>query len=115
MPTLAKRFQVKVVKDRKVMTTQYLPNPERKKDERATPFITKQVETVIPEGFMVFFPMGHSVFFETREQMVRAGVVESENFTIDLDTGEVHQEVKHIDLEKRSASRTMFSDASLGV
>lgn len=115
MAKLARKFQVRVVRDRKVTRDIYERNPERKKDERATPFIVKQVEVTIPESFMVFFPAGHSVWFETREAMVRAGVVENENFVIDLDTGEVAEQQPMLDLEALVARNTRNSAQQVGV
>ena len=93
----------------------YAPNPERKETPQAAPFVMTQKEEVVPESYMVFFPAGHSVWFETREAMMRAGIVESENFIIDLETGEVEEQQPMLDLEALVARNTRNSATQVGV
>lgn len=78
---MAKRFEIEVIKNRKVTETIYVKNPDRATD--GVNFLVEQKERVIPESYMVYFPSKHAVWFETKEQMVKAGIVESENFEID--------------------------------
>lgn len=81
----APRFQVEVLRDRTVTVTTHTKNPNKEKDN--TNFIITMVERIIPISFMVYFPGGHSVWYETKADMAQAGIIESENHEIDLETG----------------------------
>ncbi len=81
----SKRFQIEVITDRKIVDTIYTRNPDRK--ETNVPFVVEQVETIIPESYLVYFPSGHSLWFRSKEQMHAAGIASNANFEIDLATG----------------------------
>lgn len=78
---MPKKFEIEVIKNRKVTETIYKKNPDRAVD--GVNFLVEKVERVIPESYMVYFPGKHAVWFETKAQMVKAGIVEDENFEID--------------------------------
>ena len=112
MSKVRKRFQVRVMKDREVTETRYARNPE--KTETGIPFLVTHEKVVYPVSYMVFFPSGHSVWFASKEAMEHAGLVETANFEIDMETGEPVEPVKQYDLEKvveaktrRSSTRSM--------
>lgn len=85
MANTAKRFEVEVVRDRKVTRTVYSRDPN--KATTGNNFIKEEIEEVIPESYMVYFAGGHSTMFDSKEAMAAAGIVESANFEVDLDTG----------------------------
>lgn len=104
MARVAPRFQVKTVKNRKITETVLTKNPDFKED--GIHFLRETKERVIPESFMVFFPGGHSTWFETREAMVRAGIIDNDNYDIDLDTGLPMEKSRVVDLENVVNSKT---------
>jgi hypothetical protein len=115
----SKRFQIEVLHDRQVLETKYLRNKDKEvheiEDEDgnmiANPnfgknFIeVKEAETV-PESYMVYFPAGHSVWFRTKADMARAGIVEHANFEIDLDTGLPVEVDRMLDLKQHVMKNT---------
>ncbi len=113
MAKVRKRFQVRVMKDRRIVETIYARNPE--KAETGIPFITTEAERVIPVSYMVFFPNGHSTWFETKEAMYRAGLTETANFEVDMDTGEAVEAAPQYDLEKVVEAKTRRSSNRIGV
>ena len=49
--------------------------------------VTREVERVIPESYMVYFPGGHSIWVEGKAQLAELGLLPSDNTEIDTDTG----------------------------
>ncbi len=74
-----KRFEIEVVKNRKLTETVY------KKVNGA--LVGETISRTVPTSYMVYSPNGVSVWFETKEAMAAAGITESSNFTIDTETG----------------------------
>lgn len=91
------RFKVKLVHNREVTETIFSKNPDFKND--GVHFIRKTEKRVIPESYLVFFPGGHSTWFETKEAMEAAGIIDRENYDIDLDTGLPMEKERVVDLE----------------
>ena len=84
------RFQIEVLHNRTITETVYKRNPNPTDTESkhyGFSTIGQEVERVVPESYMVYFPSGHSVWFASKAAMAQAGIVPSENFEIDLDTG----------------------------
>jgi hypothetical protein len=84
------RFQIEVIKDREVIETVKTRNLDKANPESehfGQNFIEEVRTTVHPVSYMIYFPGGHSVWFATKAAMASAGIVENENFEIDLDTG----------------------------
>lgn len=100
MAKKALRFQIEVLHDREVTEIVRRRNPTRGKEtiinedgeevenlDHRKNFIEEEQTRVIPTSYMVYFPNGHSTWFETKAAMAQAGIVESENFEVDLETG----------------------------
>jgi len=104
MARSAPRFQVKIVKNRKITETILTKNPEFDKD--GVHFLRETRDRVIPESYLVFFPAGHSVWFETRAALEAAGVNDNAQFEIDLDTGLPMEKERVVDLEALVARKT---------
>lgn len=86
----APRFQIEVIHDRKIVETVRRRNKEKQDPESehfGQNFIIEEIERIVPESYMVYFPGQHSVWFETKAAMAQAGIVDNENFEVDLDTG----------------------------
>ncbi|CAB4150615.1 hypothetical protein UFOVP568_49 [uncultured Caudovirales phage] len=76
---ITKKFEVEVIKNRKLTEKVY-----SKVDGR----LEAKTETrIVPVSYMVYSPNGTSVWFESKEAMAAAGITDSANFTIDTDTG----------------------------
>lgn len=79
-----RKFQIEVIRNRRVTETvssyEELPSGGRGLVQRST-------ERVVPEGYMVYFPAGHSLFIESKEQLSRLGLLESDNQEIDEEMG----------------------------
>jgi hypothetical protein len=115
----AKRFQIEVLHDREVLHTVYKRNKDKDvteiEDEDgemiANPnfgksFIEVKEPEIVSESYMVYFPHGHSVWFRTKGDMARAGIVESENFEIDLNTGLPIEIERMLDLKQHVIKNT---------
>lgn len=76
---ITKKFEIEVVKNRKLTETVY-----KKVDGR---LVSETVTRTVPASYMVYSPNGVSVWFETKEAMAAAGITETANFTIDTETG----------------------------
>jgi hypothetical protein len=98
-PRISKRFQIEVIEDRVLSET--IMRIEVDAETKHRRFIREQVERVVPVSYMVYFPGGHSIWCETKNDLARLGLVESENFEIDLDTGLPVQPPKQVDLKAR--------------
>lgn len=101
---VSKKFQIEVVKDRSVTSKVYTINRDTK--SKHSLLVPKEVTRVIPESFMVYFPGGHSVWFESRDKMAAAGILEHANEEIDLDTGEPIRAPDTVDLKSLVSKRT---------
>lgn len=110
---IAKRFQIKVLKDYKVTRIKMRRNPNKADD--GIPFLTETEEVTLPESYMVFFPNGHSVFFENKTLMAQAGLTEDANFEVDMETGEAVVPPKANDLEALVARKTRNTRQHVGV
>jgi hypothetical protein len=106
---LSKKFQIEVVKDRTLTATVYAPV----KDQSGKHLGMKSEKTsrLVPESFMVYFPGGHSVWFETRAKMAAAGILENANDEIDLETGEPTKAPDYVDLKSLVNKRTQAPNA----
>lgn len=102
---VSKKFQIETVKDRSVTSRVYTISEAGAKGKH-TSLVAKEVTRVIPESFMVYFPGGHSVWFESREKMAAAGILEHANEEIDLDTGEPIRAPDTVDLKSLVGKRT---------
>lgn len=101
---VSKKFQIEVLKDRKVTSKVYtIGAPTKGKHTSLTP---KEVTRTVPESFMVYFPGGHSVWFESREKMAAAGILEHANEEIDTETGEPVRAPDTVDLKALVGKRT---------
>ena len=101
---LSKKFQIEVVKDRELTSTVY--TTVKGKDGKHLGMKSEQVKRLVPESFMVYFPGGHSVWFETRDKMAAAGILEHANEEIDLETGEPVKAPDYVDLKSLVGKRT---------
>jgi hypothetical protein len=79
-----RKFQIDVIRNRKV-TERVSAYEELPSGGRG--LVTKELERVIPEGYMVYFPAGHSIFVDSKEQLTRLGLLESNNQEIDEEMG----------------------------
>ena len=43
---------------------------------------------IVPIGYMVYFPAGHSIFVETQEELIRLGFMKGPPI-VDMETGEI--------------------------
>lgn len=101
---VSKKFQIEVMKDRKVTSKVYtIGTPTKGKHTSLT---QQEVTRTVPESFMVYFPGGHSVWFETREKMAAAGILEHANEEIDTETGEPIRAPDTVDLKALVGKRT---------
>lgn len=107
---VSKKFQIEVVKDRAVTSRIYTVGEAGAKGKH-TSLVGKEVTRIIPESFYVYFPGGHSVWFETREKMAAAGILEHANIEIDLETGETIQPPDHVDLKSLVSRKTQQSNS----
>ena len=76
---ITKKFEIEVVKNRKLTETVY-----NKVDGR---LVAETKQRTVPVSYMVYSPNGVSVWFESKEAMAAAGITETANFTIDTETG----------------------------
>lgn len=115
----SRRFQIEVLHDREVHQTRFVRNRDKDVEEIededgnmiANPnFGKKLIEVkeaeIVPESYMVYFPAGHSVWFRTKGDMARAGIVEHENFEIDLTTGLPIEIERMLDLKQHVIKNT---------
>lgn len=105
---VSKKFQIEVVKNREVTSTVYKTNPNAK--GKSNGLLSEQVTRTVPESFMVYFPGGHSVWFESREKMAAAGILEHANEEIDTETGEPVRAPDTIDLKSLVHKRTQVAN-----
>lgn len=110
-----KRFQVRIIKNRKMTVKKYAINSGRTKDSPGDAFAITEETVTIPESYMVTFPAGHAVWFESKEAMARAGLTDDANFEIDMTTGEPVHKITTRDLEKQAMGRVRNTLAELGV
>lgn len=101
---VSKKFQIEVVKDRTLTSTIYSVDASGK--SKRTSLKAEKVTRLVPESFMVYFPGGHSVWFESRDKMAAAGILEHANEEIDLDTGEPVRAPAGVDLKALVGKRT---------
>lgn len=115
----SKRFQIEVVYNKELLQTKYMRNKDKNVEEIededgnmiANPnfgknFIEVKDAEIVPESYMVYFPAGHSVWFRTKADMARAGIVEHENFEIDLNTGLPVEVERMLDLKQHVMKNT---------
>jgi hypothetical protein len=115
----SKRFQIEVVYNKELLQTKYMRNRDKNAEEIededgnmiANPnfgknFIEVKDAEIVPESYMVYFPAGHSVWFRTKADMARAGIVEHENFEIDLNTGLPVEVERMLDLKQHVMKNT---------
>lgn len=115
----SKRFQIEVVYNKELLQTKYMRNKDKNVEEVededgnmiANPnfgknFIEVKDAEIVPESYMVYFPAGHSVWFRTKADMARAGIVEHENFEIDLNTGLPVEVERMLDLKQHVMKNT---------
>lgn len=102
---VSKKFQIEVVKDREVTSRIYTVGTAGAKGKH-TSLVGKEVTRLIPESFMVYFPGGHSVWFESRDKMAAAGILEHANEEIDTETGEPIRAPDTVDLKALVGKRT---------
>jgi len=105
---VSKKFQIEVVKDRELTSRIYTVDTSG--NSKRSTLSAKTVTRLIPESFMVYFPGGHSVWFETREKMAAAGILEHANTEIDLETGEPVQAPDYVDLKAMVSRKTQQSN-----
>jgi hypothetical protein len=108
----SKRFQIEVVKNRKIVET--IRTAEKGKDGKHLGFKTETKERIVPESYMVFFPAGHSCWFETKDALAHAGLIPSANIEIDLDTGLPILPADEIDIKQLVEARTQSNFMSAG-
>lgn len=89
------RFEVEELEGTRMMMTC------RRDKEKAT-FIYEMVE--VPAGFMVYFPQGHSLRLDEAE-MKRRGFF-GKSGLVDMDSGELIEDVAPISLKETVRSRT---------
>lgn len=98
-PRISKRFQIEVIEDR--LLEQTVMRIEVDEDTKARRFVREQVQRVVPISYMIYFPGGHSIWVESKNDLVRLGLTENENIEIDLDTGLPVTPPKQTDLKAR--------------
>lgn len=98
-PRISKRFQIEPIEDRLISET--IMRIEVDEDSKTRRFIREQVDRVVPLSYMVYFPGGHSIWVESKNDLVRLGLIESENYEIDLETGLPVAPPRHVDLKSR--------------
>ena len=96
---VTKKFQIEVIRDRKVT-------------EQLSTFVTGEGgvkqrvvearERIVPESYMVYFPGGHSIWVESKAELVRMGFTPDENIEIDTDTGLPLVPPATLDLKRRA-------------
>jgi len=116
----APRFQIEVVHNRKITETvrkRNLHKNDVESEYHGANFVEEVVTRTVPESYMVYFPSGHSLWFETKAQMAQAGLVEGSDFEVDLDTGlpvdpkTVINLKAHVEKNTRRASRQFRMEA----
>lgn len=109
---ITRKFQLEVVRNRKVVETicEYVKDkddPKHRKLER------KQVERIVPEGYMVYFNGGQSIFVETKEELARMRLLPHHNCDIDEETGEPVTTVAPQDLKANVLRKTQTTEGAL--
>lgn len=98
-----RKFQIEVLRNRRVTENvcSYEELPSGGKG-----LVTRAQERVIPEGYMVYFPAGHSIFVENKEQLARLDLLESANQEIDEEMGLPVPTQEENDIKQRVLRRT---------
>lgn len=108
---ITRRFQLEVVKDRVLTEVVYQHVTDPDTGERRREQVTR--ERVVPEGYMVYFAGGQSIFVENREQLARLKLLPHLNADIDTETGEVVQGNDLRDLKATVMRKTAQTNGSL--
>lgn len=106
-PRTSMRFQIEVIKDRKLTEVVF----DKVLDEVTgkPTLVRKERERVVPESYMVYFPNGHSIWCETKGDLQRLKLTETDNFEVDLETGLPVVPPHKQDLKALVAARTRSS------
>lgn len=107
-----RKFQIEVVKDRVVTETVY---KRVKREDGGSALEASEVKRKIAESFMVYFPGKHSVWFESREKMAMAGILEHANVEIDTETGDAISEAPVANLKALVDRNTQELPAQRGM
>ena len=70
----------------------------------------RQVETtqrVVPVSYMVYFPLGHSLWVESKEELARLRLTADANVEIDTDTGLPVKPPESNNIKERSIRKTI--------
>lgn len=102
MPII-KRFAIQKLGPRELTETHH--RPVKHDGMKTTGFVPEQVTRTVEESYMVHFPAGHSVWFETKEAMAHAGILEDANTEIDSETGLPVERAGVVDFERINAAR----------
>jgi hypothetical protein len=86
--TTARKFQVEVLTDRVVSETVYERVPSESDPTRNVMLATKR-DRIVPESYMVYFPLGHSIWVETKAELARIGAMPGTEVEVDMETGEI--------------------------
>lgn len=102
--TTTRKFQLEVMHDRRVVEQiSAFETIEGGIKQR----VTKSVERVVPESYMVYFPHGHSIWIESKSELARMGLLPHDNIEIDTETGLPVLPPEMPDFKARSARKTV--------
>lgn len=77
-----------------------------KNDKRVGSRMTVREETVVlPTSYLVYFPGGHAVAFDTEQDMKDAGINKEEHTLVDRETGERITPAAPVSLRARSEAK----------
>lgn len=99
-----KRHQIEIVRDRTITETIYDVAKGDKHESRV--LTSTKVERVVPVSYNVYFPGGHSVWFEDEATMRAAGVMLGNDVLVDTETGEPINNEDEMDLKTLVARKT---------
>lgn len=92
-----KAYEVHKIKKHtvKVMEAQFEDTGEvTKRGKPITQYVgMKEVATVVENGYMVYFPRGHSIFVESEAELTRLGL-HHEGGLVDMQTGEYVDQIQ---------------------
>src|SRR5215217_7123804 len=80
-----RKFQIEVLRDRKI--TEQIHSFQKHPDSGVPQRVISTVERVVPESYMVYFPHGHSIWVENKQELARLQLLPHDNIEIDTDTG----------------------------
>jgi hypothetical protein len=98
-------YEIHTVKDRKVSRTTYKRVPVEGGKPGQTEMKTETTEAVLPVSYLVYFPGGHAVAFDSVEHMQEAGINMNDDRLVDPESGEIVHNMAPMSLRARSVAK----------